>query len=410
MRIGDEFEDTSHRRYRVTSELGSGGQGTAYRLSVLGTKQSAVLKRFDPAVLRAHPDTRDRMGMLARLRLPMRSATLGGAPFSLTRKAHGTGYVACLADGEPILDYLARCPGDLLRTVPLAAALAKALAVAESEGVAHGDISSANVLVAESVSGLPVPTLIDFDAAHIKGASPPPRIGTPLYRAPEIIDGSARPSAKSDRFALGVLIHELLLARHPWGDEEVDVADDRGQLELIRRQGFVQEDDHERAGGVPSSVLGKVVRRMLRRSMSMNASDRPSARQWSTALRAMLEELWECAACQFISRDEPTRQNRCPVCDTERSSFLISSNNVHIQLRPPIVLVGRATVSGDRSVSHRHAVFECVGFRWLVRDVSRRGTSLRTGSRWVKLPCGEPIELRTGDELRLGDALTLRCG
>lgn len=407
MQVGAEVEDTDGQLYRVVEQLGAGGQGTAFKVADRSGRHDAVLKVFDPVYVRAHPETMPRMSALASLRLSSRSEALRGAPRSVLRGTQ-PGYLAGFCDGEPLLAYIERHPGDLPITVALGAALSRAVALAEEHGVAHGDLSPANVLVLEDAARVPRVRLIDFDAACIPGAEAPPRIGTPLYRAPEIIDGSTRPSVLSDRFSLGVMLHEMLLARHPWGTRDVDPDDDAAQLAVIRSQQFVGADDHEAAGGVPASVLGVEIRRMLRRSMSVRGADRPSAAEWYATLRAALAQLWECPVCQFITRDELER-NGCPACGEPPSPMVLeSSHGVRIALRPPTMLLGRAALCADESVSERHFVFRPVGFRWFVRDVSRNGTYFLGDQSWVRVPHGHEIEVRAGDSLRAGRSIQLR--
>lgn len=407
MRAGEHVTDERGSQFRVLEEIGAGGQGTAYKVVECGTSRPAVLKQVHAACLSAYPQTIPRMQALARLRLGDASSTLRGVPEAVVAKGCA-GYVAPFCSGEPLLDVIARFPGDLVAMTALGAALARAVGIAELRSVAHGDLSPANVLVEEPIPGVLSPALIDWDAAHIKGSAPPPRIGTPLYRAPEIIDGSARPSAMTDRFSLGVMLHEILLARHPWGVRAVDPDDDAAQLDVLRQQDFVTAGDHETAGGVPTDVLGSEIRRMLRRSMSLTPADRPSARRWSEVLRGTLDQLWECPTCTFITRDEPGRSG-CSVCGEPATALVVETEaGVRVRLRPPSMLIGRELLGADASVSHRHLVMRRDGYRWLMRHVSRQGTRLLRRRRWIRVPPDEEFEVRPGDTLRLGASTIVR--
>ena len=109
----------------------------------------------------------------------------------------------------------------------LAAQLCCAVAAMEKIGLVHGDLSSGNVMVGPGPSGKSTCTLVDFDGYDYRGIAPLPRkfeqipcrpLGTAGYQYPEIadkvtIDRNGTDSSivvKSDRFALGALVCELI--------------------------------------------------------------------------------------------------------------------------------------------------------------------------------------------------------
>lgn len=104
----------------------------------------------------------------------------------------------------------------------LIAQVAEALAAAHSVGVLHKDIKPQNVLVHES-SGRSLARLADFgiglltDTARLEKAGitilglteeeDSDSVGTPLYRAPELMEGRAA-TVQADIYALGVLLYQ----------------------------------------------------------------------------------------------------------------------------------------------------------------------------------------------------------
>lgn len=99
---------------------------------------------------------------------------------------------------------------------------AEAVAHAHRQGIVHRDLKPANILVTES-SGGPQAKVIDFGIARaVEGPASwgramtlaEQRIGTPLYMSPEQLAGDPRVDTRTDVWALGLLLGEVLLG-HP---------------------------------------------------------------------------------------------------------------------------------------------------------------------------------------------------
>ena len=135
-------------------------------------------------------------------------------------------YVACgsLTDWAEAKGGLQAVP--LETRIELVAQIAEALSAAHSVGVLHKDLKPGNVLIAHDENGEPRIRLADFGSGHLID---PTRLealditrmgftraedftsgGTPLYLAPELLHGAA-PTARSDIFALGVLLYQMLV-------------------------------------------------------------------------------------------------------------------------------------------------------------------------------------------------------
>jgi serine/threonine-protein kinase len=88
--------------------------------------------------------------------------------------------------------------------------LCRALAAVHGAGLLHGDVKAHNVMRQEG--GRVV--LMDFGAGQFLTDAPETRPGTPLYTAPEVLQGGEA-SAKSDVYGLGVLLYFLVTGTHP---------------------------------------------------------------------------------------------------------------------------------------------------------------------------------------------------
>ena len=115
------------------------------------------------------------------------------------------------------------------RAVQLAVRILSALEYIHSRGVAHRDLKPENVMVDENDNI----KLIDFGiAAHAKSrrltfAKLSQTMGTPDYISPEQVKGK-RGDARSDLYALGVMLYEMVTGRVPFtGDNAFLIMNDR---------------------------------------------------------------------------------------------------------------------------------------------------------------------------------------
>jgi eukaryotic-like serine/threonine-protein kinase len=102
----------------------------------------------------------------------------------------------------------------------IALALCRALAAVHNEGLLHRDIKAQNVMREEG--GRIV--LMDFGAGQrrdVAGQGPARLTGTPLYLAPEILEGG-HATVRSDLYSLGVLLYHLVTTDYPVQGKSLD--------------------------------------------------------------------------------------------------------------------------------------------------------------------------------------------
>ncbi|MFX0581169.1 serine/threonine-protein kinase [Nocardia nepalensis] len=156
--------------------------------------------------------------------------------------------------------------------------LAEALDYAQGRGVLHRDIKPANILL--SADG--VPKLADFNisfSGHVVGSSPVAYFGGSLaYMSPEHLEAShpALPGTvddldtRSDIYALGVVLWELLTGRRPF--PRIEAKDSREfveQLLEVRRRPIAQEFLDDLPADCPASLC-----RVLLTCLSPKREDR----------------------------------------------------------------------------------------------------------------------------------------
>lgn len=121
--------------------------------------------------------------------------------------------------GESLRERLAReCPLPIDEAVKIGRDVASALAYAHAQGIIHRDIKPENILleggearvadfgIARAISG------IDSEAITTSGLV----VGTPLYMSPEQASGAPKLDPRSDLYALGTVLYEMLGGEPPF--------------------------------------------------------------------------------------------------------------------------------------------------------------------------------------------------
>ena len=196
-------------------------------------------------------------------------------------------------DGETLRALLSRekrLPVD--KVVDFGGQLAAAMAHAHEQGVVHRDLKPENVLV--NREGKLVVT--DFGVAFMAGARRltwrwfSTALGTPDYMSPEQIQGK-RGDARSDVYAIGVMLYEMLAGRVPWeGDNALSV--------MSQHISAPVPPLHEINRDVPPPIEG-IIRKCLRKNPDERYED-------ATALQSDLANWRDLPLSQFIFGDEQT--------------------------------------------------------------------------------------------------------
>ena len=132
------------------------------------------------------------------------------------------GVAACLGGGLDAgaawlaMELLAPPPARL--TLPLFRQLLQALAHVHERGVVHCDLKPANLLQGRGGAL----KLADFGIARLRGQGAAPAHGTPYYMAPEQLRGHAA-DGRTDLFAAGVILYQLLAGARPFEGSAFDV-------------------------------------------------------------------------------------------------------------------------------------------------------------------------------------------
>ena len=221
--------------YQITGSLGAGGMGEVYRARDTRLGREVAVKVL-PDNVASNPDR------LARFEREARAVAGLNHPNIVTLHSvedeDGVRFLTMeLVDGRSLDQLVAPGGLPLSRVLDLAIPLANALVAAHERGVVHRDLKPGNVMVTHDgwvkvldfglakVAGeesRDAGATIGATAGPISGAGQV--LGTVPYMAPEQIRGETV-DARSDLFALGIILYELAAGRRPFtGDSSADVS------------------------------------------------------------------------------------------------------------------------------------------------------------------------------------------
>jgi len=251
------LEGTNLSHYRIVELISSGGMGVVYRARDERLGRDVALKVLHPERL---TDPRMRSGLIREARLAASIKHPNVATVHDVGEDGGYVYIAMeFVEGSTLYDLVQGRPLPPSDALDYAIQIAKALQAAHLAGVIHRDLKTRNVCV--TPTGLV--KVLDFGIA-VEGAledaeatpedltieSPATTVlGTPAYMAPEVLRG-ARADARSDIWALGVCLHEMLAGERPFVGAAV------GDL----HRAILHQDPRDLPAGIDRSLRNRVSR------------------------------------------------------------------------------------------------------------------------------------------------------
>ena len=203
-------------RYTIEHELGRGGMATVYLAQDLRHGRPIALKVLRPELAAALGPGR----FLREIEIAARLTHPNILPLHDSGDAGGLlYYVMPYVDGESLRSRLAReGPLPLDQALEIAREVASALGYAHEHGVVHRDIKPENVLLE---SGHAV--VADFGVARAVWELAGDRltetgiaVGSPAYMSPEQAGAEERLDGRSDIYALGCVLYEMLVGEPPF--------------------------------------------------------------------------------------------------------------------------------------------------------------------------------------------------
>ncbi len=391
-------------RYVIEQELGAGGMATVYLAHDVKHDRKVAIKVL-------HQELASSLGAERFLREITIAANLSH-PNILPMLDSGSAeetlfYVMPLVEGESLRDRIHRekqLPiADALKTTEQVAA---ALAYAHSHGVVHRDIKPDNIMLS---SGQAV--VADFGIARAVGAAGGEQltqtgmaIGTPAYMSPEQSAGESDVDGRTDIYALGCVLYEMLAGEQPY------TGTTPGAI-IAKRLSTPIPDVRVLRETVPDHIEAA-----LRQSLAKAPADRfPTATEFVEALKAervsVRTSTAETQPIQITSRTAPVAR-RAVLGAVGLLTVLgfgwwaTRGDDIGDDLDPDVIAVMPFRVGGDPAYGYlRESMLDLLSARLTGETGPRVLESRTTLSAWRREVDNDAVDLSEDDSRKLAAQL-----
>jgi len=268
-------------RFEIQQRIGRGGMGAVYRAWQRSVDREVAIKVIDARL------SNDRVAAKRFLREARLASRLSHPAIVVVhdfgQTDDGVLYLAMeMLRGKTLAAAIATRAMTPRRAIKIALQLCDALEAAHRQDIVHRDLKPQNVVVLDDPPGRDLCKVLDFGLAKslVHDESAVTRsdaiLGTPLYMAPEAIQGHAA-DGRTDLYSLGCILHELLSGLPPFRDNAPNMV-----LAM-----HLSEPPPELPSTVPAT-LAALVRELLAKA----PADRPAT---ATAVRDRLAEMLDAS-------------------------------------------------------------------------------------------------------------------
>jgi eukaryotic-like serine/threonine-protein kinase len=208
-------------KYRIEHVLGKGGMGAVVAATHLGLDQTVAIK-FLLAHLVENQEVVARFLREARAMVRLRSehaarvsdvGTLeDGTPYMVMEYLEGSDLAAILTSARSF---------SVERAVEYVLQACDALADAHAQGIVHRDLKPCNLFLTTRSDGSPLVKVLDFGIAKVTDQvlTTQQVMGSPPYMSPEQLRSTRDVDARTDIWAIGIILYELVAGRVPFRGE-----------------------------------------------------------------------------------------------------------------------------------------------------------------------------------------------
>jgi WD40 repeat protein/serine/threonine protein kinase len=237
-----EYSGQRIGRYKLLQEIGEGGFGTVW----MAEQVEPVMRRVAIKIIKLGMDTKEVIARFEQERQALAMMEHPNIAKVLDAGATETGrpyFVMELVRGTTITKYCDEHGLSMPERIGLFIQVCHAVQHAHQKGIIHRDLKPSNIVVTINDSE-PVPKVIDFGVAKATQGRLTDgtlftrfeqMVGTPLYMSPEQAALTSQDiDTRSDIYALGVLLYELLTGHTPIDGETMRLAGMDEMRRIIR--------------------------------------------------------------------------------------------------------------------------------------------------------------------------------
>jgi serine/threonine protein kinase len=213
-------------KYRIEKVLGQGAMGVVVAARHLRLDEDVAIKFLLPAALE-NRETLARFEREAQAAAKIRSEHVARVR-DVGRLESGAPYMVMEhLSGVDLKEYLVRSgPLPVEEAVHYLLQACEALAEAHSLGIVHRDLKPANMFRTSRADGTPSIKILDFGISKLQNSDAgmtqtSTMMGSPYYMSPEQMMSSKDVDARTDVWALGVILHQLLAGEVPFGGDSI---------------------------------------------------------------------------------------------------------------------------------------------------------------------------------------------
>jgi len=267
-------------RYRILSKIASGAMGVVYRGERVQLGRPVAVKFLHPwiaaqkAFLSRFENEAKAMSRLAHPHcVSVIDFGVDGAPY----------LVMDFVTGRTLRDVMLAGPMPVAKIMRIGQQLLSGLAHAHAQGIVHRDLKPENLILTDEDGLQDHLRILDFGLAKLRDGpamTAGMAVGTPSYMSPEQGGGPGTVDARSDLYAVGVLLFEILAGRKPFNSENV------GELIFMHRE----TPPPRLRDAAPAAGFSAALEGAIDRALAKMPEDRfTSAAEFAAALAATPE-------------------------------------------------------------------------------------------------------------------------
>ena len=209
-------------KYILKREIGRGGFAEVFLADDTRLQRQVAIKLLRKDTTNAWEDMKQRIKREGEVLLGFRHPHIVDVLDVGEHSVHGPYYVMEYLQGVSLDELLAQDPLSLLDVFLICQQLCSALHTIHTHGIVYRDLKPQNIFMVE-MGTYKLVKLLDFGLAlspdSARMTSDGTVVGTPFYMAPEQIMNTKNITARSDLYAMGILIFRLLTGAFPYKGE-----------------------------------------------------------------------------------------------------------------------------------------------------------------------------------------------